>query len=63
VNVGDRVRFVKRTQLYLGWPYRKRGRFGTVIAAPYRHVWYVRVDGYPHSMVAVTADLVAVVEP
>jgi hypothetical protein len=63
VNVGDRVRFVKRTQLYLGWPYRRKGRYGTVIAQPYRNVWYVRVDGYPDSNVAVTADLVEVVEP
>jgi hypothetical protein len=60
MKVGDRVRFVKRTALWRGWPYRKTG---TVIAQPYEGVWYVRVDGYSHSKVAVTEALAAPLKP
>ena len=56
LRVGDRVKFVKRTALLRGWPYR---RTGTVIAHPYAGVWLVRVDGHPHSKVAVTEALAA----
>jgi hypothetical protein len=59
VNIGDRVLFIERTALYRGWPYNKTG---TVIAQPYTGVWYVRVDRYPDSRVAVTAQQVKVLQ-